>query len=200
MMTIAVYMRVSTTEQNTDGQKMEINKWIQGNGIDPKQVQWYIDKVSGATLERPELDQLRKDVFNGAIKTVVVYRLDRLSRNMQDGVNILCDWCEKGVRIVSTSQQIDFSGITGKMMAAIIFAIAQMELGNIKERQTAGIAAAKERGVYKGRKPGAIKAGVNLKKVAKLREKGFTQEEIARAMSLSISTVARYLKRLQEAA
>lgn len=199
-MTIAVYMRVSTTEQNTDGQKMEINKWIQGNGIDPKQVQWYIDKVSGATLERPELDQLRKDVFNGAIKTVVVYRLDRLSRNMQDGVNILCDWCEKGVRIVSTSQQIDFSGITGKMMAAIIFAIAQMELGNIKERQTAGIAAAKERGVYKGRKPGAIKAGVNLKKVAKLREKGFTQEEIARAMSLSISTVARYLKRLQEAA
>ena len=199
-MTIAVYMRVSTTDQNTDGQKLEINKWIQGNGIDPKQVQWYIDKVSGATLERPELDQLRKDVFNGAIKTVVVYRLDRLSRNMQDGVNILCDWCEKGVRIVSTSQQIDFSGITGKMMAAIIFAIAQMELGNIKERQTAGIAAAKERGVYKGRKPGAIKAGVSLKKVAKLREKGFTQEEIARAMGLGISTVARYLKRLQEAA
>lgn len=199
-MTIAVYMRVSTTDQNTDGQKMEINKWIQGNGIDPKQVQWYIDKVSGATLERPELEQMRKDVFNGAIKTVVVYRLDRLSRNMQDGVNILCDWCEKGVRIVSTSQQIDFSGITGKMMAAIIFAIAQMELGNIKDRQTAGIAAAKQRGVYKGRKPGAIKAGVNLKKVAKLREKGFTQEEIARAMGISLSSVGRYLKRLQKAA
>jgi len=199
-MTIAVYMRVSTTDQNTDGQKMEINKWIQGNGIDPKQVQWYIDKVSGATLERPELEQLRKDVFNGAIKTVVVYRLDRLSRNMQDGVNILCDWCEKGVRIVSTSQQIDFSGITGKMMAAIIFAIAQMELGNIKDRQTAGIAAAKQRGVYKGRKPGAIKAGVNLKKVAQLREKGFTQEEIARAMGISLSSVGRYLKRLQKAA
>lgn len=199
-MTIAVYMRVSTTDQNTDGQKLEINKWIQGNGIDPKQVQWYIDKVSGATLERPELEQMRKDVFNGAIKTVVVYRLDRLSRNMQDGVNILCDWCEKGVRIVSTSQQIDFSGITGKMMAAIIFAIAQMELGNIKDRQTAGIAAAKQRGVYKGRKPGAIKAGVNLKKVAQLREKGFTQEEIARAMGISLSSVGRYLKRLQKAA
>jgi DNA invertase Pin-like site-specific DNA recombinase len=193
-MTVAVYARVSTVEQNLAGQKREINQWLQGNGVNPKSVHWYVDKVSGATLERPELDQLQKDIFSGAIKTVVVYRLDRLSRNMQHGVDLLCDWCDKGVRIVSTSESIDFSGITGKMVAAILFAVAQMERGNIKERQAVGIAAAKERGVYTGRKPGALKPGVDPKRAVKLKSKGLTNEEIAKALGVSVRSVIRYIQ------
>jgi DNA invertase Pin-like site-specific DNA recombinase len=199
-MTIAMYVRVSTEEQNEDGQRRELKKWIVANGIDYKSVHWYVDKANGSTLDRPELDQLRRDVRNGTIKTVVVWKLDRLSRNAMQGYNLIGEWCDKKVRIVSVTEPIDLSGLIGQAIANLFLTFAQIEKQNIKQRQTAGIEAAKERGVYKGRKPGAIKAGVNLKKVFKLRDKGFTQEEIARAMGISLSSVGRYLKLEQDVA
>ena len=113
---------------------------------------------------------------------------------MRDGINTLTDWLQKDIRFVSVSQQFDFAGITGKMIAAIFLAFAELELLNIRERQAAGIAAAKERGVYKGRKPGAVKAGVDPNKAIKLRERGFTQKEIAKNLGVSLSSVKRYLK------
>jgi DNA invertase Pin-like site-specific DNA recombinase len=95
---------------------------------------------------------------------------------------------------VSTSQQIDFNGTVGKMIASILFAVAEMEQETRRERQAAGIAVAKERGVYKGRQKGARKAGVDLSKVKSLRAKGLTHEEISQAMDVSVSSVRRYLR------
>jgi DNA invertase Pin-like site-specific DNA recombinase len=197
-MTVAVYARVSTEGQNLAGQKREIMKWLEGNGINSKHVQWYVDKESGETLNRPEFEQLQKDIFNGAIKTVVVYKLDRLSRSLRDGIDVLCDWCKKHIRVVSTSQQIDFTGAIGQMIAAVLFAVAQMETETRRERQAAGIAAAKEKGVYTGRKLGAVKAGVDPDRAMKLREKGLTNKEIAQALGVSVSSVIRYTKRADQ--
>ena len=197
-MTVAVYARVSTEGQNLAGQKREIMKWLEGNGINPKHVQWYVDKESGETLKRPEFEQLQKDIFGGAIKTVVVYKLDRLSRSLKDGIDVLCSWCQKGIRVVSTSQQIDFTGAIGQMIAAVLFAVAQMETETRRERQAAGIAAARERGVYGGRKPGAVKAGVDPDRALELREKGLTNSEIAKALGVSVSSVIRYTKRADQ--
>lgn len=191
---IGVYVRVSTVGQNESGQKREIQKWLTGNGINPKNITWYVDKESGSTLNRPNFEQLERDIFNGVIKTVVVYKLDRLSRSLKDGINVLCNWCQKGIRVVSVTQQIDFSGTVGQMIASVLFAMAQMETEVRKERQAAGIACAKENGTYKGRKPGAVKAGINPKQAIKLANKGFTQPEIAKAMGVSVSSVGRYLK------
>lgn len=193
-MTVAAYVRVSTEEQNTASQKREIAKWLHGNGIDSGSVQWYVDKENGSTLDRPEFQQLQKDIFNGAIKTLVVYRLDRISRDMPDGIGVISEWCKRGVRLVCTDQQIDFSGVVGQIMAAFILGLAQWEKQGIKSRQAAGIAAAKERGVYTGRKLGAIKAGVDPKRAIKLREKGLTYKEISKAMGVSVSSVIRYLQ------
>lgn len=191
---IGIYIRVSTAGQNESGQRREIEKWLDGNGIDRRQVRWFIDKESGDNLEREQFEELQKLIFNGVVRTVVVWKLDRLSRSLRDGINTLCSWCDKGVRLVSTSQQIDFSGTVGKMIASILFAVAEMEQETRRERQAAGIEVAKERGVYKGRKKGARKRGVDLRKVKSLRERGLTQEEIAQAMQVSVSSVRRYLK------
>ena len=193
-MTIAVYIRVSTAGQNESGQRREIAKWLSGNGIQSSSVQWYVDKESGDTLNRPEFEQMQKDVFAGTIKTIVVYKLDRISRSLRDGINALCDWCERSVRVVAVSQQIDFSGTLGRMIASVLFAVAELEQTARRERQASGIAVAKELGIYKGRKKGAIKPGVDLERALELRNMGLRNKEIAASMGVSTSSVTRYLK------
>jgi DNA invertase Pin-like site-specific DNA recombinase len=189
---IGIYIRVSTVGQNAAGQKREIRRWLKGNGIDEKEVEWYVDKATGNNLDRPELERLQRDIFNGEIETVVVWKLDRLSRNLRDGINTLADWCDKGLRVVSVTQQIDFNGALGKMLAAVLLGVAEMEQETRKERQAAGIAAAKERGdVYNGRKAGTTKA--KPKRALELRNKGLNDAEISTAMGISRRTVQRYL-------
>lgn len=187
-----IYIRVSTFGQNTAGQKREIQNWLNGNGPSDVRVQWYMDKATGNDLNRPEFERLQKDIFDGQINTVVVWKLDRLSRNLRDGINTLSDWCERGLRVVSVTQQIDFSGAVGRMLAAVLLGIAEMEQEVRKERQAAGIAAAKERGIYSGRKQGTTKA--RPERAIALRAKGLKVKEIASAMNVGEATVFRYLK------
>lgn len=89
------------------------------------------------------------------------------------------------------TQQFDFSGTIGKMIAAVLLGVAEMEQETRRERQTAGIQVAKAKGVYKGRKPGTLKA--KPERAKKLRDDGLTLREIGAAMKLSHSTVLRYL-------
>jgi DNA invertase Pin-like site-specific DNA recombinase len=109
-MSVAVYVRVSSAGQNEAGQRAEIERWLTGNGINRDDVHWYVDKKSGDTLKRPEFERLQSAIFAGEVGTVVCYKLDRLSRSLRDGINTLAEWCEKGIRVVSTSQQLDFHG------------------------------------------------------------------------------------------
>lgn len=191
-MTIACYCRVSTRQQKNDSQQSEITKWLNGNGIDPSQVEWYMDQESGKTLARKEFDRLQKDIFNGKIKTIVVFKLDRLSRNLRDGVNLLADWTDRGLRIVVTSQQFDLAGPIGKLISSVMLALAEIELVYRKERQAAGIEVAKKKGKFIGRKKGTFKA--KPERVKRLKEQGLTAPEIATAMGTSVRTVWRYLE------
>lgn len=128
---------------------------------------------------------------NGEVETVVVWRFDRLSRSLRDGIDTLCGWCDRGLRVVSVTQQIDFNGSLGKMLAAVLFGVAEMEQEIRRERQKAGIEAARDRGVYKGRKPGSTKA--KPQRALLMRQKGFKDTEIACALNVSRRTVQRYL-------
>lgn len=186
---VAAYVRVSTVGQNLAGQKREIQAWCDGHGLTPV---WYVDKATGDNLDRPAFECLQADVFAGKIKTVVVFKLDRLSRSLADGIATLTDWLDRKVRVVSTTQQLDFSGATGKLIASVLFAVAEMEQETRRERQAAGIAAAKERGVYFGRKAGATKAKPTRAK--ELQTKGLSANEIGTALGCSRATVYRYLK------
>ncbi len=191
-MSIACYCRVSTRGQKTDSQEAEIAKWLIGHGHDPAGVQWYRDTETGKTLNRPAFNRLQQAVFAGTVKVIIVYKLDRISRRLRDGVDLLCDWIERGVRVVVVTQQIDLSGPVGRMVAAVLLGIAEIELEFRRERQAAGIAVAKKKGVYKGRVVGTYKS--NPDRARELHAKGLHVAEIATALGISQRTVFRYLK------
>jgi DNA invertase Pin-like site-specific DNA recombinase len=193
-MSTAVYIRVSTVGQNEAGQRAEIERWLKGNGI--TDAKFYVDKATGTNLDRPAFQELQTAIFNGEVKTVVVWKLDRLARSLRDGINTLADWLDKGVRLVSTTQQLDFSGMTGQLVASVLFAVAQMEQQTRKERQAAGISVIKEneqlrKQKYRGRKPGSVK--VDRSRVLELHEKGLTVGEIQDYLKISRASVYRAL-------
>jgi DNA invertase Pin-like site-specific DNA recombinase len=192
-MTIACYCRVSTRQQKNDSQEAEIKKWLKGNRIALSKVEWYFDHESGKTLNRPEFDRLQSDIFHGRVKTVVVWKLDRLSRRLKDGVNLLADWCERGLKIVVVTQQIELNGPVGRMIAAVMLGLAEIELEYRRERQMAGISVAKKKGKFSGRKPGTTKG--KPQRAKQLKKQGLTAPEIAKAMGTSLRTVWRYLER-----
>ena len=140
---IACYCRVSSPGQKNDSQKAEIKCWLKGNGLDAASVQWFEDKESGTRLKRPAFEALQRAIFSGDIQTVVVWKLDRISRRQRDGINLLADWCERGVRVVSVTQQIDLGGAGGRMVASVMFGLAEIEMEYRQERQAAGIRLAK---------------------------------------------------------
>jgi DNA invertase Pin-like site-specific DNA recombinase len=189
---IAAYTRVSTRDQSTQSQRAEIERWLTGNGIKAEAVAWYEDQESGTTLQRPEFDRLRADIFNGRVKTVVLWKLDRLSRNLRDGVNVLADWADRGLKIVVVTQQLELAGVLGRTIAALLLGLAEIEYGNIRERQRAGIEAAKARGVYKGRT--AAPKNAKAAKARSLKVRGFSAQETAKALGVSRRSVHRYLR------
>ena len=95
-------------------------------------------------MSRPEFGRLRRDNFAGYVKTVVVFRVDRIARRLREGLDLLCDWCERGVRVVSVTQQVDVSGTMGRMVAALMLGLAEIEWEYRRDRQAAGIAVARD--------------------------------------------------------
>ena len=191
-MTTAIYCRISTTGQNLEGQKREIQKWLDGNGI--TDAIWFTDEATGNNTDRPGFQAMQQAIFNGEVKTLGVYKVDRISRNMVEGINLLQEWLSNGLRVVSVTQQLDFSGTMGRMCAAMLFAVAEMETELRKERQAAGIAVAKAKGTYKGRKVGSKKLKHGSTRAKELVAKGNTYREVAKALGVSVGTVSNYLK------
>jgi len=186
---VACYVRVSSIGQNEESQVNELTSYCKNQGLKPV---WFIDKATGTNLDRPAFEAMQSKLFAGEMKTVIVYKLDRLSRSLVDGLTVISDWLSDDIRLISTSQQFDFSGAIGKMLSAVLLSVAEMENETRRERQAIGIENAKGKGVYKGRKKGATKA--KPAQAVKLREEGKKLREIALIMGTSLSTVQRYLK------
>ena len=137
------YVRVSTLEQNTDRQCEGLKKY----GID----KWFIDKCSGKNTDRPNLKAMLEYVRED--DTVYVHDFSRLARSTKDLLELVELLNSKGVHLVSNKENLDSRTPTGKLMLTMIAAINEFERTNLLERQREGIAIAKEKGVYKGRKP-----------------------------------------------
>ncbi len=188
---MACYCRVSTRRQKVDSQKADILRWLTGHAVAPAAIQWFEDVESGTTLKRPAFDRMQQGIFAGTIRTVVVWKLDRISRRQHEGVNLLADWCERGVRVVVITQQLDLSGAMGRLVAGVLFGLAEIEHEYRQERQAAGIAVAKRKGRYHGWMKGTTKA--QPARAWLLYDRGCTVVEIMQALQISRRTVYRYL-------
>ena len=188
---MACYCRVSTRRQKTESQKADIRRWLTGNALTPAVVQWFEDVESGTTLRRPACDRRPQGILTGPITTVVVWTLDRMSRRQRAGVNLRADGCERGVRVVVITQQLDLSGAVGRLVASGLFGLAEIEQEYRRERPAARIAVAKRKGQSRGRGQGTTTA--QPARARMLYERGFTVAEIRSALQLSPRTVYRYL-------
>ena len=136
------YVRVSTVEQNEARQTEALEKF----NIE----RWYVEKISGKDTKREQLQLMLDFVREG--DEVYVMDFSRLSRSVQDLLEIVDVLNTKKVNLVSLKENLDTSTPTGKLMLTVIGAIAEFERQNILERQREGITIAKREGKYKGRK------------------------------------------------
>jgi DNA invertase Pin-like site-specific DNA recombinase len=136
------YIRVSDKEQNTARQEV----LMKDLGVD----EIYIDKASGKSTDRPELQKMMQYVRKGDI--VIVESISRFARNTKDLLDLIDKLKEKNVEFISKKENIDTTTPMGKFMLTVFGAVAELERDYILQRQAEGIAIAKEDGIYKGRK------------------------------------------------
>jgi DNA invertase Pin-like site-specific DNA recombinase len=190
--TIACYIRVSKGGKSQAAQEDGIKRWLKKHRINARTVRWYIDKSTRIKLRGPKLKTLQADIHDGKVGTVIVWRIDRLSPIMRDGLNILCGWCDQSLRVVSVDQQIDFKGRISKTISSVLSGVAEMDQEARRERTKAGLAAARKLGRVGGRRPIAAD-DPRVLKAKKLAAKGKEPSEIAKALDVSPTTAARYV-------
>ena len=155
---VDLYIRVSTTEQALEGysvheQEHRLRRYCEAMGFKIYKV--HIDAgFSGASLERPAIKEVIKDVQNHIVSKVIVWKLDRLSRSQKDTLILLEDiFLENGCDFVSMQESFDTSTAFGRAIVGILAAFAQLERENIKERTTMGRQARLANGHYNGSHP-----------------------------------------------
>jgi putative DNA-invertase from lambdoid prophage Rac len=151
-MTAAIYARVSTSEQTTDGQIQSLRSYCLARGLGEPAV-FRDDGISGVRDNRPQLDALRERIRRGEVTAVVVTKIDRLGRSL--GM-ILRFWDEAdaaGARVIVTDQGVDTGTAAGRLQRNMLAALAEFERELILERTQAGIARARAAGKRFGRPP-----------------------------------------------
>ena len=189
---IAIYARVSTDSQDYDTQIDSCERFCEYKKFSIKKV--YKDTGSGKNWkDRPEFSQLIQDLRKFQYDGIVVFRLDRLFRNVVEAVNFFQEWNSRGIEVYSINENLDTSTAIGRAMRDIILVLAQLERENISEATKARLQSMKDAGIKLGR-PKISKYQMN--KIVELRTRGKSIRQIARQMHLGKSTVAKYLKEL----
>jgi DNA invertase Pin-like site-specific DNA recombinase len=189
-MKVAIYVRVSTADQNADLQQTELNEYASFRKWNVAGV--YADTISGAKDKRPALDRLMADAKRGKFDVIAVWRFDRFARSTSHLLRALEEFAALGIDFVSLKESIDTSTPTGKMIFTVLAAVAELERSTIRERVVAGQKAAKRRGVRFGRP----QVQVDIREIETLRKQGQTWRQIALAMGTSEDTL---LRRVQKA-
>jgi DNA invertase Pin-like site-specific DNA recombinase len=176
------YVRVSSFDQNPERQLENISL----NKV-------FTDKASGKDTKRPELEALLAFAREG--DTVVVHSMDRLARNLDDLRRLVQMLTKRGIRIEFVKEGLHFTGEDSPManlLLSVMGAFAEFERALIRERQREGIALAKKRGAYRGRKK-----ALSPEQMADLRQRAAAGEQkaaLAREFGISRETLYQYLR------
>lgn len=180
------YCRVSTNEQTTQNQILELKR----QGFDIPESRTVSETIGGGTpaKERPEFQTLIEHKLEAG-DTLVVLKLDRLGRDTIDVLATVKSLTKKGIKVKAMDLgDIDLTSPAGKFQLTVLTAVADMERGRIKERTMEGLKRAKAEGKTLGRP----KATKTTAKVQKCKADGLSQSQTAEALSLGISTVKRH--------
>ena len=180
------YARVSTREQNLDLQIDALTK----HGC--KKLNKEI--VSGAKSKRPVLDNLLNDLRSG--DTLVVWKLDRLGRDLKNLITIVQDLLERKIGLISLNDPIDTTNPQGKLIFNIFASLAEFERDVIKARTMAGLDAARLRGRMGGRPKGLTQEAISKSYAAEslYKENKYSTAEICKQLGIARGTLYNYLK------
>src|SRR5450759_4845184 len=187
MKRVAIYLRVSTSKQDTDNQRRELEAVAERSGW--KVVKVYEDAgISGAKGrdQRPGLDAMMKAVNAKEFDMVASWSVDRLGRSLTDLLSILQNLHEKGVGLFLHQQGLNTSTTAGKAMFQILGVFAEFERGIIRERVNAGLARANSRGTKLGRR--RVKPSVEAR-IVELRAEGHGILKIRKMLGIGTSVV-----------
>jgi DNA invertase Pin-like site-specific DNA recombinase len=177
------YARVSTDDQNLDLQKDALTRAGCKRILE--------DHQSGAKAERPGLRAALD--YARAGDTLVVWRLDRLSRSLKDLIEMITQLESRGISLQSLQESLDTSSSSGKLIFHIFGALAEFERNLIRERTQAGLQAARVRG-RKGGRPKALDADKRVLAVQLYEEKKHTVKRICQMMGISKPTLYEYIE------
>ena len=181
----AVYVRVSTHDQEVENQLAELRKYVGARGWEARE---YVDEgISGAVEQRPALDKLLRDAKRRRFDVLVCWRLDRLGRSLKHLITLLDDLQALGVAFVSLAEGIDATTPAGKLQMHILGAISEFERARCAERVRAGLARVRR----EGRRLGSPPVHVSREAVDSVR--GLPVREAARRLGVSRSTAHRVL-------
>jgi DNA invertase Pin-like site-specific DNA recombinase len=176
------YIRVSTLYQNTERQ-------LDGIELD----RTFTDKASGQDTQRPQLQAALTYLRDG--DTLVVHSMDRLARNSEDLLRTVRELTSRGVTVEFVKNHLTFSGKAdpmAKLMLTMLAAFGEFERDLIQERQREGIAIAKAKGVYKGRKRALTSEQAG--ELVECARSGMPKAELARSYGISRETLYQYLR------
>ena len=176
------YVRVSTVAQTLDQQRAALN----ATGV----AKTFSDTMSGARDDRPGLAELMAYVRAG--DTVVVWKLDRLGRNMLHILQTVKELTDHGVTLVSVTDGIDSSTPAGRMMIGVLGSLAEYERELIKERTALKRESSRANGTKFGR-PRKVEDFMNIATARRMKADGHTGKDIAKYLGVSRATLYRYL-------
>jgi len=188
---IGIYLRVSTDNQTTENQRLELESVANRSGWDVVGV--YEDAgISGAKGrdKRPGLDRLLKDVTARKVNMIAAWSVDRLGRSLQDLVAMLNDLQAVGCDLYLHQQALDTSTPSGRAMFQMCGVFAEFERSMIRERVNAGLARARSKGIKLGRRK--VKPSVE-EQIQELRQGGMGILKIGKILGVGTSVVQRVL-------
>ena len=190
----AIYVRVSTADQDHASQLPDLKRWEQAHD---GPVRWFRDKYTGKTMERPGMSKLLAELHVGKLERIVVWRLDRLGRTARGLCELFDELQARKVDLVSLRDGFSLATPSGRLQARILASVAEFEHEVRSERIKAGIAEAKRRGKrWGGSKPGwyyRVKPDQE-KAIIEMVERGDAIAKVARVTGLSRPTVYRVLR------
>ena len=198
MIRVALYARVSTTEQNPEAQLLTLREFAVNRGFEIYRE--YVDYVSGMVEGRASrragrdnaYQELMADVRQRKVDCVVVWKYDRLARSLNLLVSSLQEFHSLGVDFISFTQSIDTTTPMGKLFYHIIASFAEFERELIVERVKAGLARARAQGKKLGRREKDPSAKI---RICQLRQQGLSLRAIAKQEHLSPAGVLKILRR-----